>query len=565
VKRSFRRALREPIHLAYFSATSVVAALFYVTYDLGYVSLPYAYLGTVVFGWLGLLLGVTLKFKFKFQRELDTAEARFRALIESSAQIVWIIDADGRPIEDSPSWRAFTGQTFEEWQSKDGWLKVVHPEDRTHAFDVCENSLKTGTPYQVVYRIRHARSGGWRWTEARGTPVRDFHGRVKCWVGMNDDITEQKLAEQKLAESEEHFRTLAETSGDFIWLADANGKVYYWNPAWFKYTGFSPKDSLGSEAKSALREDVREKTYAAWLRALAAETPFQVEVPVCRNDGEYRWFLSRAHPVRGEGGRIIRWTGVMTDIHDQKVAIDRLCEERDLREKFVATLTHDLRNALASGKASIDYLMRHPENPAVRESKYHIIYRSFIRTDRMIQDLLDANQLQAGQAFPLKEPQKFEVREFLRETVDDLSHAFDKRFVVDCAGSLEVCWSRADMKRVIENLACNAKKYGATDRPITIGARREKAGIRMWVHNWGPPIPEREQQKLFHFLERSTKARMGGEQGWGIGLTLVKGIVEAHKGRIEVYSTTGDGTTFHLHMPNDVSVQAVPSPNSHHS
>lgn len=555
MKSSFHRALREPIHFAYFSATSVVAALFYVSYDLGYVALPYAYLGTIVFGWVGLLLGVTLKFKFRFQRELDTAEARFRALIESSAQIVWITNAKGRPDEDSPSWREFTGQTFADWAKPDGWLDVVHPDDRVVAAQAWGTALKNQTTYDVVYRVRHAKSGGWRWTQARGTPVRDFHGRVKSWVGMNDDITEQKLAEQKLAESEEHFRTLTETSGDFIWLADTNGQVNYWNPAWYKYTGLSISESTGAQARSVVREDLREKAYSNWLQAVASEMNYEMELPIRRFDGEYRWFLSRAHPVKGEGGRVVRWTGVMTDIHDQKLAIDRLCEERDLREKFVATLTHDLRNALASGKASIDYLLKHLENPAVRESKYHIIHRSFQRTDSMIQDLLDANQLQAGQAFPLKEPHKFDVREFLKETVDDLSHAFDKRFVVDCAGLLEACWSRSDMKRVIENLACNAKKYGANDRPITIGARREKAGIRMWVHNWGPPIPEREQQKLFHFLERSTKARMGGEQGWGIGLTLVKGIVEAHKGRIEVYSTIGDGTTFHLHLPSDVSVQ----------
>lgn len=314
VRQSFYRTLHEPVHLAFFTATSIVAALFFVSFDIGYIQLPYAYLGAIVFGWLGFTLGLT--FKFKWRRESDSVEARFKSL---------------------------------------------------------------------------------------------------------------------------------------------------------------------------------------------------------------------------------------------KLAIDQLREERDAREKFVATLAHDLRNALAAGKASIDYLLRHPENPVVRIAKYNIISRSFVRTDRMIQDLLDANLLQAGQAFLLKEPCKFDVKEFLKETVDDLCNAFDKRFVVDCVGVIEVCWSRQDMKRVIENLACNAKKYGATDRPITIGARREKNGVRMWVHNWGPPIPDLEQKKLFRFLERATKARLGGEQGWGIGLTLVKGIVEAHKGRVEVYSSTADGTTFHLHLPFDIS------------
>jgi two-component system CheB/CheR fusion protein len=132
-------------------------------------------------------------------------EERFRALVEASAQIVWTTDADGAVIEDSPSWRAFTGQTFDAWKGH-GWTAALHPEDRDGTVEMWRRAVAEGTPVDSEYRVRHV-SGDYRWLSVRAVPLRNSDGRLRGWVGMNCDITERKRAEEQiviLAREAEH-------------------------------------------------------------------------------------------------------------------------------------------------------------------------------------------------------------------------------------------------------------------------------------------------------------------------------------------------------------------------
>jgi PAS domain S-box-containing protein len=121
---------------------------------------------------------------------------RFQALVEASAQVVWTTDPHGAVVEDSPSWRAFTGQTYEQWMGF-GWLDVLHPDDRERISDQWRRVVAEGTPLETEYRLRHV-SGDWRWMLTRAVPIRNPTGTVREWVGMNHDITAHKLAEGAL-------------------------------------------------------------------------------------------------------------------------------------------------------------------------------------------------------------------------------------------------------------------------------------------------------------------------------------------------------------------------------
>jgi PAS domain S-box-containing protein len=121
---------------------------------------------------------------------------RFQALVEASAQIVWTTDPKGAVVEDSPSWRAFTGQTYEQRRGF-GWLAALHPDDRERISEQWQRVVAEGTPLETEYRIRHV-SGDWRWMLTRAVPVLNPAGSVREWVGMNLDITEHKLAEDAL-------------------------------------------------------------------------------------------------------------------------------------------------------------------------------------------------------------------------------------------------------------------------------------------------------------------------------------------------------------------------------
>jgi PAS domain S-box-containing protein len=144
----------------------------------------------------------------RMEAGLRESEVRHRLLIESWAQAVWETDANGVVVADSPSWRAFTGQTLEEWLGH-GWLDAIHPGDRAHAGRQWREAVAARGPVNAEFRLR-APGGGWRWTNLRAAPVLDAAGRIERWVGMNIDIDARRRAEAALRESEERYRTLFE-------------------------------------------------------------------------------------------------------------------------------------------------------------------------------------------------------------------------------------------------------------------------------------------------------------------------------------------------------------------
>ncbi|NUO50090.1 MAG: PAS domain-containing protein [Polyangiaceae bacterium] len=139
------------------------------------------------------ILGVVMLVTTGRTATLRESVGRFRALVEASAQIVWATNAKGIIDEDSPSWRAFTGQTWPELRGV-GWLDAIHPEDRARTKAVWDQVTRTGASYDIEYRMRHV-SGEWRWTNARGIPMIGDRGEVRGWIGMNTDVTERVRAE----------------------------------------------------------------------------------------------------------------------------------------------------------------------------------------------------------------------------------------------------------------------------------------------------------------------------------------------------------------------------------
>jgi two-component system CheB/CheR fusion protein len=137
----------------------------------------------------------------KTELALRESEESFRALVTASAQTVWRTDAQGKMVEDSPSWRAFTGQTFQEWQGE-GWLNAVHPDDREQARKAWLRALEQEMPFEHELRVMHV-SREWRWTHVKAVPLRDDHRSVRGWVGMNTDVTERRRAEEELRQADE--------------------------------------------------------------------------------------------------------------------------------------------------------------------------------------------------------------------------------------------------------------------------------------------------------------------------------------------------------------------------
>jgi signal transduction histidine kinase len=168
------------------------------------------------------------------------------------------------------------------------------------------------------------------------------------------------------------------------------------------------------------------------------------------------------------------------------------------------------------------------------------------RLDSMIQNLLDASRLRAGQSLKMEfEECNFEM--LVQEVVEDLSFAYGERFIVVSDSEIRAFCSRKEIRRVIENLAINAVKYGAPSTPITLTLQQTETQIGLTIHNEGDPIALDAQSILFQQFRRTIAAEE--QTGWGLGLFLAKNITEAHKGTLAVESAEGKGTSFIINLP----------------
>lgn len=219
---------------------------------------------------------------------------------------------------------------------------------------------------------------------------------------------------------------------------------------------------------------------------------------------------------------------------------------RDIQELFIVTLTHDLRGPINVVKMGTQLILRRLERGDSHVDVAARMISSIDRLDSMIQNLLDASRLRAGQSLKLEFEECYLDR-LVQDVVEDLSFTYGERFVVVCDSEIRSYCSRKEIRRVIENLAINAVKYGAPSTPITLTLQQTETQISLTIHNEGNPIAPDAQSILFQQFRRTTSAE--DQRGWGLGLFLVKSITEAHQGTIEVESTQGKGTSFIVKLP----------------
>lgn len=224
--------------------------------------------------------------------------------------------------------------------------------------------------------------------------------------------------------------------------------------------------------------------------------------------------------------------------------------EKALRERFVSMLAHDLRGPLSAAQLAAEMLVMEPTSEPERRELALKVDRNIDRVDRMIRDLLDANRIRAGEPLPLQ-LHACELRGVAEVVAEEARVMHGDRFVVAADGPVNGIWSEEDLHRALWNLVTNAVKYGASRKPIEIGVFRSGETVRVSVHNAGNPIAPGDQQHIFDAYSRAPAADSSSRTGWGLGLTLVRAVAEAHGGVVSLTSDVSDGTTFTMELPLD--------------
>lgn len=236
-------------------------------------------------------------------------------------------------------------------------------------------------------------------------------------------------------------------------------------------------------------------------------------------------------------------------VHSDLTAINaQLRAERELRERFVAVLAHDLLGPLAAATMGMQLLLAHPELLSERSTVPARIIADLERTDGMVRDMLDVHQIRAGHRLTVRVG-RMDLAALTREVVQELALLHGERFVVKSSEQEWGFWSTRDMRRTLWNLLTNAIKYGSNSTPVEVRLSSAGGNVEVAVHNQGRVIPSEDRATLFEPFARALTVKAAA--GWGLGLTLVKGCVEAHGGTVTVESEPDKGTTFTLRFPSD--------------
>lgn len=275
---------------------------------------------------------------------LRATEEQLRALVDISAQIIWTTNAQGAIEEDSPSWRAFTGQSYAEWVGS-GWQDVVHPDDRPLVVAKWQAAVTTGTPFTSEHRMWHS-SGEWRWTLSRAMPVRNNDGAIRAWVGMNTDVTERKHVETAWRELNENMAAAQRIAHFGSWEVNLTADLqfdepYLWSDECYRIFGFEP-------ASFAVTNDryfrsIHPDDYARFMeiahRDLHEGRNGSYEYRIIRPDGSIRYIHEQSLIVLDEQTqRPRKLVGMSHDITTRKMAENALRAEQERLNQIAATL-----------------------------------------------------------------------------------------------------------------------------------------------------------------------------------------------------------------------------------
>jgi len=443
--------------------------------------------------------------------------------------------------------------------SKDIGLTYYRPESRKQIEAALQAAIQQGTPYDLELEITSA-AGTHKWIRTVAHPVTE-QGKVVRLRGSFQDISERKRSEAAMHESEERFRTMANSIPQLAWIARADGFISWYNRRWLEYTGKTSEEMEGWGWQSVHDPVALPRVMTGWQAAIAAGTTFEMEFPLRGVDGSFRIFLTRVEPLKKADGEVVQWFGTNTDVTELKRAEEHVrrlnadLEERVVErtaelqtankelESFSYTVSHDLRGPVRAIDGFSQAVLEDfgPQLPDEGRRYLGIIRHSAQQMGSLVDGLLAFAQLGRQEL----SKQTFNTDQLVRLTLHELGSPWEDRRVEIRLGALpESSGDLALMKQVWINLLSNALKYSRKrdKAEIEIGCTTTNGADTFFVRDNGSGFDMGHAKKLFGVFQRLH----GSDEfeGTGVGLATVQRIVERHGGRVWADAAVDHGATF---------------------
>jgi PAS domain S-box-containing protein len=356
----------------------------------------------------------------------------------------------------------------------------------------------------------------------------------------------------QLQEQEKKFREAVESIPAMAWIVGPDGAVQFRNRRWVEYTGLPQWEKTGEVGTIAVHSEDRDRIVRRLNASFASGEPFEEEMRIRRTDGEYRWFLGRAVPLRDKRGKVVKWYGVATDIQDRKRAeqlqADLAHTNRvSMLGELAASISHELKQPIAAtvmdAQASLRWLNR--DQPNLDEARRATA--AIVKDGRLAADIIDRLRALYKKMPPQRGP--VDADEIIGEMVLLLRSEANEYAVsirTDLAADLpKITADRVQLQQVLMNLMLNGiEAMKDTGGVLMVKSQLgEDRQIKISVNDTGPGLPWDKADQIFDAFF-TTKP-----QGSGMGLAISKSIVESHGGRIWADGDGGRGATFHFTLP----------------
>lgn len=497
------------------------------------------------------------------QRALDAlqrSEARFKAAVAATG-VMWTNDTTGRMTGEQPGWSALTGQSRAEYEGY-GWANAVHPDDAPATIEAWNKTVATGEVFNFEHRIRR-RDGQWRTFAIRAVPVLAPGGQVCEWVGVHTDITERKDFENAMLVKEARLRLATDVAGLGIWTWNPQNDTVTWeNTRIYQIFGLPENaDPLSFTvlAEQYLEAQDRAAFEVASRHTVATGARFHFQGRIRPADKSLPRWVELAGEIcileggaRGVLGTISDITGRRKGEEALRITADELAAADRHKTEFIVTLAHELRNPLAPIRNGLQVLRMAPGKPDTVVRVCGVLDRQVGQIVHLIDDLLDMARISRGQLS--LHTQRVDLNDVAATAIETSLPLIEKgHHALSVHIPTEPMLLLADPHRITQvicNLLNNAAKYCPDHGNIQLNIDRDDTDAVLTVTDSGIGIPADALPGIFALYSQVKEHASHAQGGLGVGLALVKTLVELHGGTVTALSAgPGQGSSFVVRLP----------------
>jgi PAS domain S-box-containing protein len=482
---------------------------------------------------------------------LSASEVRFRTIFNQAAVGIAVTDLTGRFVQANQKFVQVFGYSIEELQQRT-FLDLTHPSDLPAAQDSLRRLVSQESTDLVLEKRCIRKDGATIWSLSTITLVKDTAGRPQHLIGIVEDITERKLAE----EAQSRLVAVITSSDDAIISMTLDGVLLSWNGGAERMYGYTADEMIGRTTRALIPSDRLGEEPSILERIRRGERIEHYETIRRRKDGALLDVSIAVSPIQDSRGKIIGASKITRDITQSKRIEGELRETDRLKDEFLATLAHELRNPLAPIRQAALISQSDTATEAQKRWSHGVISRQVRHMSLLLDDLLDISRITRGTLdLRLESTELADILEAAVETARPIIDAKRHTFTIEAPE--ETVQFMADplrLAQILSNLLTNAAKYTDPGGHIQLRVVCVARDICFVVKDSGIGISANALKNIFEMFSQVKSAQDRSEGGLGIGLSLTKGLVELHGGRIEARSGgPGLGSEFIVHLPRRAS------------